>query len=751
MSAAAPRVSVCTSVLNQSEFLRKMIDSVRAQTFEDWELVLVDDGSVEDIAALVKTYDDPRIKLHIFPENRGIPHGMIYAFQNAIGEYVQPLSADEWITPDKLRVQVEYLDSHPSIGCVWGLPWKGEMGERPEWEQYAWKAHNRSREAWVRDLLQCQAPIGGTSLLMRRECYEKIGGFDPQFFALSDLELYVRFFQNYEGALLPYRWGDSEQPAERASAPTPEKIVRFNDDVKRVHEKHKTVPPSGDGRVTVCIPIRNMSEYIGPCLESLRAQTFKDFDIMIMDDASDPEEEIKLTDALLKFTDLNIKYFRFDEHRGIAEADNQMLARCETEFFCLFAADDLLEPIFLSVCVAQFKKDPWLEFVASQTDFIDKDGKPYTADHPMKKIMRASNKAREEWLRQLYYGNQYFGCGVYRTKAVKQLGGWSPEYGCIMDYEMYVKLLQRENIYVVEENLTHTRIHNKQASLIQGHEALVKLKGDYAKIHKRYWPPRAKVIIATAFYEMRGFSPYIVSLFATINMLARMGIDCEFWPLDGDSYVERAKNTICTRFLEDEDATDLLMVDSDMSWNPDALMKMLLLPEPIVVGSYPQKNSWGRWTSLPKVIEEDGKHHPVGRVLEDGTALIQAEYLAGGFMRIKRALLEQYRDHFKDLRYQDTSADPGAPNREYVQFFNCETKTTPEGQRLRWGEDRIFGERLKEMGIAVFIYPNINFGHFGVKGWTGNFDTWLRAPKEVQDREADPMMQNMSIPQPAVH
>ena len=93
----------------------------------------------------------------------------------------------------------------------------------------------------------------------------------------------------------------------------------------------------------------------------------------------------------------------------------------------------------------------------------------------------------------------------------------------------------------------------------------------------------------------------------------------------------------------------------------------------------------------------------------------------------------------------------GAPNREYVQFFNCETKTTPEGQRLRWGEDRIFGERLKEMGIAVFIYPNINFGHFGVKGWTGNFDTWLRAPKEVQDREADPMMQNMSIPQPVVH
>lgn len=738
-----PRVSVCTSVLNQSDFLKRMIDSVRAQTFEDWELVLVDDGSTEDISGIVRSYDDPRIKLHIFPENKGIPHGLNYAFEHAIGDYLQPLSADEWITPDKLRVQVEYLDSHPSIGCVWGLPWKGEMGERPEWEQYAWKAHNRPREAWIRDLMQCKAPIGGTSLLMRRSCYLEIGGFDPQFFQCSDLEWYVRFFQKFDGALLPYRWGDSDQPADRASAPTPDKVARFQDDIKRLMAKHEIKPPKGDGRLTIGIPIRNMSETIGETLNSLRAQTFQDFDVMIMDDAS--EDEMLLTSKLLEFQDMRIKYYRFDEHRGIAEADNQMLARCETEFFSVLSADDTLEPTALSAILAQFKRDPWLEFVASQTDFIDKEGKPYLADHPMKRIVKASNKDREVWLHQLYYGNQYFGFGIYRTAAVKQIGGWSSEYGPIMDYAMYVALLQRENIYVVEENLTHTRIHDKQASRIEGHDAVVKLKSDYAKIHKRFWPPRMKVIIATPFYELRGFSPYISSMFNTAIILAKMNIDCEFWELSGDSYVERAKNTICTRFLEDEDATDLFMIDSDMQWNPDAVPRILMLPEEIIVGSYPQKNQWGRWTSLPKTIEDEGKHHPIGRVLDDGTALIQAEYLAGGFVRMKRSVLEKYRDHFPELRYQDTSADPGAPNREYVQVFNCETRTTSDGkQKLRWGEDRIFGERLKEMGIDVFIYPNITFGHYGVKGWTGNFDTWLRAPKALQDAEADPMVQNMN-------
>jgi glycosyltransferase involved in cell wall biosynthesis len=140
------RVSICTSVLNQSEYLKRMIESVRAQTFTDWDLFIVDDGSTEDIAAVVNAFDDDRILVHRFDENQGIPHGLNYAMAHSGGEYLQPLSADEWISPDKLAVQVEYLDSHPDIGCVWGLPGKSDMGmgERPTWEQFALKAHNRS-------------------------------------------------------------------------------------------------------------------------------------------------------------------------------------------------------------------------------------------------------------------------------------------------------------------------------------------------------------------------------------------------------------------------------------------------------------------------------------------------------------------------------------------------------------------------------------------------------------------------------
>ena len=164
------RVSVCCSVLNQAEWFEDMLASVFAQSFQDWELIVVDDGSTEDIAAVVAKFNDPagRVKLHRWDENKGIPHGINFAFRQATGEYVQPLAADEILAPDKLEKQVAYLDSHPLIGAVFGMPKSGSLGERPEWEENVNKAHDRSRLQWLATLLNLDdVPLGGCSALWR--------------------------------------------------------------------------------------------------------------------------------------------------------------------------------------------------------------------------------------------------------------------------------------------------------------------------------------------------------------------------------------------------------------------------------------------------------------------------------------------------------------------------------------------------------------------------------------------------------
>ena len=717
-----PRVSICTSVLNQPEYLKRMIESVMAQTMPDWELIVVDDGS----SPPAEVPQDERIKLVRWDENKGIPHGLNHAFTLAKGDYIQPLSADEWIDPGKLETFVNFLDDHPDIGCVWGLPGKGEMGPRPSWEQYALRAHNRSRQTWIRTLMHLEnIPIGGAGMLMRREIMDELGGFDPQFFHCSDLELFVRFFQKHEGWVLPYRCADADQPDNRLTAPSAENKIRFDEDMAKLHTKHKLELPPAEGRVTVGIPVHNMAETIGATLYSLETQTVKDFDLIILDDASTDDLAGALKAAKLP---PNVQMLKFDENMGLRHAINTMLAHCKTEFFVSIAADDIIEPTYLEKALAAFKANPWLEFVASQTGFMDKDGNPLPPGaNDVQKIERAANKPREHWLERLYYGNVYFGVGMYRTAALRQVGGWDTEAGVLTDYDMYLKLLQRENIHIIEEDLTMTRIWDKNSSVGPGKIDPVWLRNKYAEIKKRYYQPRMKVILATPFYEMKGYSPYIFSMFHTAKLLQQLGIQSEFWELSGDSYVDRAKNTLFNKFLEDPEATDLFMIDSDMQWNPDSIPRMLMLPDPILVGSYPQKNSWERWTSVPEIREEEGSgaFRPIGRVLEDGTALLKATHMAGGFVRIKRNVLEAYRDKYKDDTYKDVSADPSAPERVYTNFFQCEVR-----DGLRWGEDRFFGRRLSELGVEVMIYPNIEFGHYGVKGWFGNFDRYLRNPEK---------------------
>ncbi len=722
-----PRVSIVTTILNQSDYLRKNIASIRASTMTSWEHIIVDDGSTEDIQAVIKECGDARIRYHRFEKNRGFQHGINQGLDMCQGEYVGILSADEIIWDKKLQVQVGWMDSHPLIGATWGMPTpntgkKWMLGPVEPWEQFQWKAHNRSRESWIRTLLRLESiPIGGASMLMRKECVERIGGFDPQFHDVSDLEWFVRFFQRYQGWILPYRLADAEHPETRLSAPNE---ARFSDNLKRLHEKHKLVMPPTSGKVTVAMPVRNMMNTVGTAMASVLNQTYGDLELIVLDDAS----EDGTAHEIQKFTDPRVKFLQFDENRGVAQAQNQMLAAASTEFFMLLAADDVLDHTFIERCLAEFKRDPYLEMVACQTDFIDIDGRPVT-QHPFLSIPRPTNKPREEWLKQLYYGNHYFGAALYRTQALIDVGGWDDTVGVIADLDVYLKLLQRENIHVIEENLIHTRVHDGQRSQLKGREAMLKLRQDYHTLRVRYYPPRMKVIIATPFYEMRGFSPYIASTVATIQILCKYGIEHEWWELSGDSYVDRAKNTLFNRFLEDPDATHIFMIDSDMQWDPHSFINMVMLPEDIVMGSYPQKNSWETWTARPLLLPVEGttdRFQPVGRQLPDGSALIKAEYLAGGYIRIRRAALEKYKEKFGDLCYMDPGADPSAPDRMYTEFFTCVREKNEQGVPLRWGEDRIFGRRMQEIGVEGWIYPNVHVGHYGVKGWTGNYDTYLR-------------------------
>ena len=720
-----PKVSICSQVLNSSTGLKVMIESVIAQTFKDWELVIVDDGSTENLRAVVDAFNDSRVRLIRLDQNVGVPRGVNIAMRQANGEYIGLLAADEVITPDKLETQVAYLDTHPGVGCVWGLPGKGAFGLRPLWEQSMLRAHNRSSEAWLKTLVNLEnVPIGGASLLMRTEIMRELGYMDENLTLFSDHELYCRFFEKYVGVVLPYRWADEQ--ANPGSELREKSKSKADEELAYVKAKHPIKLPAVTGKVTFGLPCFNDARFLPDAVAAIMAQTHQDWELMILNDGGTDD----FNTVVQQFTDPRIKVLAFDENRGMWEAQNQMAFRATGEFYVPVSADDTIAPTFLEKCLAEFAKDPWLELVASQTDFMREDKSPFNdPSNPMFNIIKATNMPREHMLARLYSGNVYFGIGMYRTKAISDVGGWEKKYKVLADYQMYLKMLQRERIHLIEEPLTHTRVHGKNASLLSEEKAQ-ELPQLYCDAKAPYYRKLMKVIIATPFYELKGFSPYITSLQATIRMLTANGIDWRFMELSGDSYVHRARNTMCDAFLTDPDATDLFFIDSDMSWNPEAFLKMCLRPEEVIGGAYPVKNCWNAWTSIPHWQEENGQNVMKGMDLGDGSALIEAFVLAGGFLRIKRSALEKFREHYTDLWYQEPSSSPGDPGKKFTQFFGAEAI-----EHRFFGEDHMFSKKLREMGMKLYIYPNVDIVHWGYQHFPGNFDKFLKE-QSVKQLEA---------------
>jgi glycosyltransferase involved in cell wall biosynthesis len=124
MDASAPglkatRVSVIMLTYNRAGTIGTALESVRSQTFADWECIVIDDGSTDETQEVVEGISDPRIRYVRHEENAGVIARRNEAFSLARGEYVACLDSDDrWIDASKLEQQVAFLDTHPEAAVV---------------------------------------------------------------------------------------------------------------------------------------------------------------------------------------------------------------------------------------------------------------------------------------------------------------------------------------------------------------------------------------------------------------------------------------------------------------------------------------------------------------------------------------------------------------------------------------------------------------------------------------------------------
>lgn len=115
---SSPAVSVCMPVYNRHEYIRECMDSILAQTFTDFEVVIVDDGSTDDTCEIIESYHDPRIRLirnrHNFIESSNMTLSL------ARGKYIARMDSDDIMMPDRLKIQYAYMESHSEIDILGG-------------------------------------------------------------------------------------------------------------------------------------------------------------------------------------------------------------------------------------------------------------------------------------------------------------------------------------------------------------------------------------------------------------------------------------------------------------------------------------------------------------------------------------------------------------------------------------------------------------------------------------------------------
>lgn len=164
-SQPAPRVSVLMPTFKQASFIRRALESLHAQTFQDWELIVVDDGSPDTTGRVLERYRaDPRVRYRRLTHNNGLGAALNIATGMAHGGYLAYLPSDDLYYPDHLARLVELLDARPEIylaygGLRWGYKFSGETRDAQPAEGAQQLAaglalvqvmHRREREAEVR-------------------------------------------------------------------------------------------------------------------------------------------------------------------------------------------------------------------------------------------------------------------------------------------------------------------------------------------------------------------------------------------------------------------------------------------------------------------------------------------------------------------------------------------------------------------------------------------------------------------------
>lgn len=212
-----PKISILMGIYNCASTLPDAIDSILAQTYENWELILCDDGSRDNTYAVAETYRDQhpdRIKLIRNEKNMGLNHTLNHCLEHATGEYVARMDGDDLSLPTRFEKELNFLLTNPQYTIV-STPMV-YFDENGDWQTGKCTCAAPEPAMLVHGTIHCHAPC-----MLRTDAMREVGGYsvDNKLLRVEDwhlwLKLYAAGYRGYNLSEPLYKMRDDQAAASR--------------------------------------------------------------------------------------------------------------------------------------------------------------------------------------------------------------------------------------------------------------------------------------------------------------------------------------------------------------------------------------------------------------------------------------------------------------------------------------------------------------------------------------------------------
>lgn len=186
------------------QYLLEAIDSVFQQTYPDFELLLIDDASTEDIKGFISSYKDQRLKYYRLPENQGVSYARNFGIKESLGEFLSFLDSDDIALPERFETQLHFFENNPCVDCV-----GSDALIIPEGKKLQFPAQHEDIVIYL--LFKGCAFTQSTVMLRKKVIMENDIFYNDKYIAAEDYAFWLDLigianFANINEVLVKYRW-----------------------------------------------------------------------------------------------------------------------------------------------------------------------------------------------------------------------------------------------------------------------------------------------------------------------------------------------------------------------------------------------------------------------------------------------------------------------------------------------------------------------------------------------------------------